>query len=116
LPQERPVRRRDGRAPRHARAWTAAEIALLTTVVAAAGSRWQRVHALNALRERRGALRLIVEQAMTGLLADDDGRFSPRTRRPARCWAGRTRALTLGVRDLVRPGEQPRLAALWGVL
>ena len=76
------------------------------------------MHALNALRENEERYRLIVEQARDGIwLADDDGRFLAAN--PAACtllgWS-HDEHLTLGVRDLVRPGEQPRLAALWGVL
>ena len=100
------------------RAWTAAEIALLTTVVARCWESLQRVPALNALRENEERYRLIVEQASDGIwLADDDGRFLAAN--PAACallgWS-HDEHLALSVRDLVRPTEQPRLATLWGAL
>ncbi|HEX5813502.1 MAG TPA: PAS domain S-box protein, partial [Pseudonocardia sp.] len=101
-----------------ARVWTGAETALLTTVMARCWESLQRVHALNALRENEERYRVIVERASDGIwLADDDGRILAAN--PAACaLLGYSRGEHLGlcIRDIVRPAEQPRLAALWSAL
>ena len=101
-----------------ARVWTGAETALLTTVVARCWESLQRVHALNALRENEERYRVIVERASDGIwLADDDGRILAAN--PAACALlgySRDEHLGLCIRDIVRPAEQPRLAALWSAL
>ncbi len=98
-----------------ARVWTGAESALLTTVVARCWESLHRVHALNALRENEERYRVIVERASDGIwLADDDGRILAAN--PAACALlgySRDEHLGLCIRDIVRPAEQPRLAALW---
>jgi anti-anti-sigma factor len=113
--------RKDGRfvaamAVHHAtpRAWTAAEVDLLTTVVARCWESLQRAHALAAVRESEQRYRLLVERASDGIwLADADGRYIEAN--PAACeLLGYTREqlLKLNVRDLAHPDDGDRLAAL----
>ncbi len=87
------------------RVWTAAEIELLTTVVARCWESLQRVHALNALRENEERYRLIVERASDGVADVLQRSLLPRELPPLARLAAAARFLAAepGGRRLVRP-------------
>jgi anti-anti-sigma factor len=97
-----------------ARTWSAGEIELVSTVVARCWESLQRAHALAAVRESEQRYRMIVERATDGIwLSDENGRYVEAN--PAACeLLGYTREQLLGMssRELVRPEDLDRLAAL----
>jgi PAS domain S-box-containing protein len=96
------------------RLWTAADVDLVTAVVARCWESVQRVHAVAAVREGEERYRLIVERAADAIfLADADLRYiDVNAAACALLGYSREELLARTVVDLVRPEDAERLADL----
>jgi anti-anti-sigma factor len=96
------------------REWTAAEVALLETVVGRCWESLQRAHAIGAVRESEQRFRMLVERASDAIwLVDDSLHYIDAN--PAACaLLGYTREehLALVAADVIRPEDAPRLGLL----